>query len=158
MCHTISEMANGPGGAHATVARSVSAVNSGGFAYVGVGFGFDEVTHPIVTVLISDGVFSYEHVKKNRNNETIIRGYIQRPSLKLLNYFRNVVYTAPALLHDKKIDFCLFVSGQTLVNNKWYKQYLKDLSPYRTCGGDMEGAGFFTACSTSNVECMLEHF
>ena len=81
-----------------------------------------------------------------------MRGDIPHASDKLLNYFKSA-----DLYRDKtkfNVLYGLILTGEKLIDDLVYREQLKEIVP-EAIGGEMEGAGVYTACHSNKVDWIL---
>lgn len=120
---------------------------------VGIAFGVDNKKQKIGDVLISERVTPFEPQRVGK--KIIYRGKECPSSVILLNKFRN----ADDWLHNikgknTKIIPGNILSGEKLIDNiKFRKRLTKHFSDVK--GGEMEGAGIYTACEGKDIQWIL---
>lgn len=145
----------GLGSSLLTTGKGINALSPDAVVMVGIAFGVDAKKQSIGDVLISQQLMLYDlqrvGIKDNRPN-LIPRGDRPHASPWLLDRFRN----AEAHWNDSKIKvrIGLILSGDKLVDNIDFRQQLKDIEP-EAIGGEMEGAGLYTACQDAKVDWIL---
>jgi nucleoside phosphorylase len=131
-----------------TVSNALIKTNSKIVVMVGIAFGANEENQNIGDVLISESIIPYN--LKRIGKTTITRG-IEAPSSKiLLNRFKNIKTTWEYFLSENKkaqLFPTRILSGEELIDNIKYRNKLLKRHP-ESKGGEMEGAGVFSACDT----------
>ena len=123
---------------------------------VGIAFGVNAKKQSVGEVLISQQLMLYElqrigTSKDNAKSLVIPRGDRPHASSWLLDRFHN----AEAYWDDRfKVSFGLILSGEKLVDNVDFREQLKQFEP-EAIGGEMEGAGLYTACQDAKVDWIL---
>lgn len=141
------------GGAQQTVAKAIAELAPAAVVMVGIAFGLDEKRHAIGDILVSENLRVYEPQRvgvKNRQPEIIPRGARPDASPWLLDAFRN----ADLHWHGAKVRFGCVLTGEKLVDNRTFRQELRRLER-EAIGGEMEGAGLYTACQDAKVDWLL---
>lgn len=121
---------------------------------IGIAFGIDSTTQKIGDVLISESIFPYDN-KKVGKEQTIYRGPRPQAGQVLLNRFKNTrgwKFTTSG--GDAACHFCPILSGETLVDNKEFRDQLSTQFPTAR-GGEMEGAGIYAAAEARKIEWIL---
>lgn len=130
-----------------TVTNAINLLKVKVVIMVGIAFGVDPKKQNIGDVLISETVIPYNS-KRVGTNKTIPRGIEGTASKVLFNRFRNVKTTWEHILpNHKKANLITtrLLSGEELIDNIEYRNELVKENP-ESKGGEMEGAGIFSAC------------
>ncbi|WP_161606318.1 hypothetical protein [Microlunatus speluncae] len=140
----------GPGGAQLTVSDAIRELEPWAVLAVGVAFGMDENRQPIGQLLLSERLTSYE-LQRVGEMDVVSRGSDVPCSPTLLSRFRDI-----GLASELGIDLlpCQLLSGEKLIDNADFKRQLLDRFP-DAMGGEMEGAGVFSASYRSTVEWLV---
>lgn len=119
----------------------------------GICFGRDSEKQKIGDVLIADMLVMYEVARVGE--EVIDRGPKPQPHSVLLDRFMSSDAVS-ACLDDKRFRVVRgpLLSGEKLVDDSIFKQKLFLRFP-ETIGGEMEGAGLYSACSRNNIPWIL---
>jgi nucleoside phosphorylase len=138
------------GGAVITTRDALSETNPASVIMVGISFGVDTRRQKIGQILVSKQIQGYELQRVGTNTLTgaatvTIRGDRASASPRLLDRFR----TAAIKWKEAPVEFGLIISGQKLVDNRDYRENLKELLP-EAIGGEMEGAGVYAAAYNHN--------
>ncbi len=154
---TRSEMGSGGlGAAQQTVGQGISALAPSAVIMVGIGFGIDSQKQSIGDILVSQQLSLYElqRVGSDEKGEAkvIARGDRPHASPWLVDRFRSAeLYWDEA---KAKLRFGLLLSGEKLIDNKDFRRALQQLEP-EAIGGEMEGAGLYTASANEKVDWIL---
>ena len=150
----LSEMgAGGLGGAQQTVSKAIDELGPAAVVMVGIAFGVDEKKQDIGDILVSENLRLYELQRvgaKRGQQKIILRGARPDSSRWLLDAFKN------ADLHwqGAKVRFGCVRTGEKLVDNLDFREQLRAFEP-EAIGGEMEGAGLYTACQDAKVDWLL---
>ena len=150
----LSEMgAGGLGGAQQTVTKAIAELRPAAVVMVGIAFGMDERKQAIGDILVSENLRLYELQRvgtKRGEPDIILRGDRPHCSPRLLDAFRN------GDLHwqGARVRFGCVLTGEKLVDNLDFRQRLHAIEP-EAIGGEMEGAGLYTACQDAKVDWLL---
>jgi nucleoside phosphorylase len=150
----LSEMgAAGLGGAQQAVAKAIEALRPAAVILVGIAFGVDEARQSIGDILVSENLRLYDLQRVGADDgkpQIILRGARPDSSRWLLNACKN------AVLHwqGAKVRFGCVLTGDKLVDNLDFRTQLRAFEP-EAIGGEMEGAGLYTACQDSRVDWLL---
>ena len=140
-----------------TVKESLELLKSKALLMVGIAFGIDNNKQNIGDVLVAESVLPYES-QRIGESDTIQRGIEIPSSQLLLNRFKNIRDWNYKLSDSKntEIIFTRVMSGEVLVDNLEHRELLKRTYP-DSKGGEMEGAGVYSACSSSKTktDCIL---
>lgn len=148
---TLSGMgAGGVGAAQQTVQKGITALHPHAVIMVGIAFGANEQKQAIGDILVSSQLMIYESQRVGADGKTSPRGDRPSASPRLVNYLRN----AHLSWHGAAVRFGLILSGEKLVDNLGYRESLQALEP-EAIGGEMEGAGLYTACHDAKVDWIL---
>lgn len=144
-----SEMgAASPGGALMTVTNAIVEIEPTAIIMVGVAFGVLPRKQELGDILVSRAITSYEfgktEIKVIRSGERVPAS----PSLIDLARSTTLDWTGA------RVHFGLILSGEKLVNNLKLRDELTKQIP-EAIGGEMEGAGLYTAANKSNVDWIL---
>lgn len=146
----------GLGSSLMTISKGINALSPDAVIMVGIAFGLNKKKQSIGDVLVSQQLLLYElqrvgTMKGNAQELRIPRGDRSHASPWLLDRFRN----AEAYWHDRfQVNFGLILSGEKLVDNVDFREQLKKFEP-EAIGGEMEGAGLYTACLDAKVDWIL---
>lgn len=152
---TRSEMGSGgPSGSTTTVLEGIKQLSPSAVIMVGIAFGFDQESQNIGDILVSSQILGYElqRIGTGKDNEPIIklRGDRVLASPRLLDRFRD----GELYWDGARVEFGLVLSGEKLVDNLDYRSQLQKLEP-EAVGGEMEGAGLYTAAYLQKVDWIL---
>ncbi len=146
-----SEMGSGtPGGSLSTVSQAIREWNPQAVIMCGIAFGLRPNSQKLGDILISKHIRCYEPQKIDVNQGVIPRGDRVTCSIELLRKFR-------AGDNDWKgasTHFGLILSGEKLVNDSSFREQLLQIEP-EAIGGEMEGAGLYTAAYEAKVDWIL---
>ncbi len=144
MVQSVGMGVSGPGGALLTVLEAQLALSPSAVIMVGIAFGLKPMEQKIGDILVSRQICNYNQQKidTGAGGETIIftRGDRISAPVRLLDKFQAGVieWHGPARVH-----FGPILSGEILVNNREYRDQLRQLEP-EAIGGEMEGAALGT--------------
>lgn len=145
-----SEMgAVGLGAAQQTTQKAISALRPKAVIMVGIAFGADETKQKIGEILVSTSLRLYE-AQRIGDERTIARGARPDASPWLLDSFRSAELSWKRV----KVDFGLLLTGEKLIDNSKFRENLRKFEP-EAIGGEMEGAGLYTACNDAKVDWIL---
>ncbi len=145
-----SEMGtSGLGASQQTVQKGILALNPLAVIMIGVAFGIDEDKQLIGDILVSKQISLYEPQRIGQK-EIVPRGDKPHASTQLINLFRN----ADLDWKGAKVRFGLVLTGEKLIDNTDYLSQLIQKEP-EAIGGEMEGAGLYTACQEERVHWIL---
>ncbi len=138
-----------------TVSESLGKFNSKIVLMVGIAFGVNKEKQKIGDVLIAESVIPYNS-KRIGTDETINRGVEMPSSQLLLNRFKNIRDWGYFIDEENKpsIIFTRLLSGEELIDNKLHRDKLVNAFP-NSEGGEMEGAGVYSACNKSKTDCII---
>jgi len=152
-----SEMGTGGlGAAQQTVDKGITSLSPAAVIMVGIAFGVDDKKQAMGDILVSKQLMLYDLQRvgtgKDGKEEIIPRGDRAHASPGLLDRLRS---TDEEWSDEKaKVHFGLVLSGEKLVDNLDFRQQILDLEP-EAIGGEMEGAGLYTACQEHKVDWIL---
>lgn len=147
----LSEMgATGLGAAQQAVQKGITALNPHAVIMVGIAFGVNEQDQSIGDILVSKQLMLYETQRVGKNDKIVPRGDKPHASPRLVNYLQS----AHLDWDGDKVEFGLILSGEKLVDNINYRKSLIKLES-EAIGGEMEGAGLYTACQDEKVDWIL---
>lgn len=145
-----SEMgAIGPGAALSTVIRAIQDIEPIAVIMVGIAFGVDPNSQKLGDILVSRQIRSYEQ-QKVKGEKIIPRGDRVTSSPRLISLFRD----GDVDWNGAKVHFGLILSGEKLIMSKAFREQLLLMEP-EAVGGEMEGAGIYTAASEAKVDWIL---
>jgi nucleoside phosphorylase/tetratricopeptide (TPR) repeat protein len=152
-----SEMgAGGLGAAQQTVQKGIEALFPAAVIMVGIAFGVDDKKQSIGDILVSQRLMLYDLQRvgtdKDGKPRIIARG--DRPHAS--NWLIDRLRSADLDWDDQraKVRFGLVLSGEKLVDNIDFRKEIHELEP-EAIGGEMEGAGLYTACQDKQVPWIL---
>lgn len=154
-----SEMGSGGlGAAHQTVQKAIASLRPGAVVMVGIAFGINPKKQAIGDILVSTGLRLYEPQRvgagkergKKSQPETVPRGARPDASSWLLDSCR----TADLNWKGAKVHFGLVLTGEKLIDNGEFRQWLTGIES-EAIGGEMEGAGLYTACHAAKADWIL---
>ena len=152
---SLSEMgAGGLGGAQMSVGRAIAALRPAAVIMIGIAFGVNEKKQSIGDILVSQNLRLYDLQRvgtdENDRAKIILRGDRPHASTRLLDACRN------ALLHwhGAEVRPGCVLTGDKLVDNQDFRNQLLEFEQ-EAVGGDMEGAGLYTACQEAKVDWIL---
>lgn len=114
---------------------------------VGIAFGADKKKQKIGDVLVSERIINYEPQRKGKET-TLMRGKEGPASSILIDRFKSVNDWS-FVQNDRTpaIIVGTMLSGEKLIDDPDYKEELMKAYP-EAIGGEMEGAGIYSACDT----------
>jgi nucleoside phosphorylase len=140
-----------PGASQATASDAIDELKPDSAVMVGIAFGVDPDKQKIGEILVSRQLKSYELQRvgtDNDNNlEIISRGDRITASPRLIGRLR----AARPDWSGAAVKFGLMLSGEKLVDNVDFRDKLRRFDP-EAVGGEMEGAGLYTACSERKTD------
>lgn len=138
-----------------TVTAALRSLKSKVVIMVGIAFGVNKRKQKIGDVLLAESVIPYNS-KRVGKTEEIPRGMEIPSSQILLNRFKNIRNWEHITATGKKSDVIptRMLSGEELVDNLERRNELTQMYP-DSKGGEMEGAGVYSACSPGKVDCIL---
>ena len=146
----LSEMgAGGLGGSQQSVGKAIAEIRPLAVVMVGIAFGMSEEHQAIGDILVSENLRLYE--LQRAGTEIILRGDRPHASPRLLDAFRNNAYLH---WHGADVRFGCVLTGEKLVDNLDFREQLRRFEP-EAVGGEMEGAGLYTACQDAKVDWLL---
>lgn len=143
----------GLGASLQTVQKGLEALSPAAAIMVGIAFGVDDVKQTIGDVLVTEALRLYELQRvgtKDGQPHLVARGDRPHASPWLVNRFRS----ADLQWEGAPVRFGLLLSGEKLVDNVDFREQLRAVEP-EAIGGDMEGAGVYTACQDKKVDWIL---
>ena len=149
-----SEMGtDGPNGALLTIDEAIRNLTPSSIIMIGIAFGLDEKLSA-GTILVSQQLLGYELQKIATNNgqeEIHLRGDRPHASPRLLSRFKSgsLDWHEPA-----HVAFGLVLSGEKLVDNRAFREKLRELAP-EALGGEMEGSGLYAAAYLRKTDWIL---
>jgi nucleoside phosphorylase len=149
-----SEMgAGGLGASSFTVQKGIAALAPAAVIMTGIAFGINADKQSIGDILVSRQLMLYDYQRIStagkRKPKLIARGDRPHASSWLLDRFRSAdMYWDETSV---KVRFGLILSGEKLVDNISFRQQLHELE-VEAIGGEMEGAGLYTACQEAKVD------
>jgi nucleoside phosphorylase/tetratricopeptide (TPR) repeat protein len=152
-----SEMgAGGLGAAQETVQKGIEALSPSAVIMVGIAFGVDDKKQKIGDILVSQRLMLYDLQRigtgKDGRPRIIPRGDRPHASNWLIDRFRSADLDWDE--QKSKVRFGLIFSGEKLVDNIDFRNDIHDLEP-EAIGGEMEGAGLYSACQDKQVPWIL---
>lgn len=150
--HIQTEM--GASAAQLTVGASVQALEPTAVIMVGIAFGIDSEKQKIGTILVARQIQDYNLQKFGTSGaevKIIPRGNRVPTSGRLLNACRS----AKLDWKGAEVDFGLILSGDSLVDNKDYRDHLRSTFGSEAIGGEMEGVGLYIAADDQKTDWIL---
>ena len=145
-----SEMgAIGPGAAIITIKDAIKAFSPVAVIMVGIAFGADSKKQKKGEILVSRQIFSYEPQKVKEGGPRYRGDKVTVPT-SLLKIFRS----GDISWQGVKIHFGTILSGEKLINDVDFRDNLLAEEP-EAIGGEMEGAGLYSAASDEKVDWIL---
>ena len=146
-----SEMGIGaPGGALLTVHQAIRDLQPQAIIMCGIAFGLHREKQQLNDILISRQLQYYEPVKIDLQRGLIPRGDRVMAAERLLDRFRS----GDIDWQGAPTHFGLVLSGEKLVNDPVFLERLLKTEP-EAIGGEMEGAGLYTAARDNKVDWIL---
>ncbi|MBZ5522198.1 MAG: tetratricopeptide repeat protein [Acidobacteriia bacterium] len=152
-----SEMGStGPGASQETVQKAIESLTPQMVIMVGIAFGVNQQKQAIGDVLVSQRLMLYDPQRvgtdEDGKSRIIARGDRATASTRLLDRLRSAdeSWKGP----KANVHFGLILSGDKLVDNLDFRRQIHELEP-EAIGGEMEGAGLYTACRDRNVDWIL---
>lgn len=144
-----SEMGSAtPGGAILTVRQAIDDLRPCAVIMTGVAFGMRPDKQKLGNILVATHMMSYEPGKIK--DSFLPRGVRVNVSTALLVKFRS----GDLDWKGATVHFGLILSGEKLVNDLEFRQWLCTVEP-EAIGGEMEGAGLYAAASDARVDWIL---
>lgn len=137
------------GAAQQTVQKGIEALEPSAVVMVGIAFGVDPETQKIGDILVAKQLLLYEPQRVGAK-VTLARGVRTDCSPRLLDRCRN----AKLRWKEASVHFGVVLSGEKLVDNLALRKKLVKFEP-EAIGGEMEGAGLYTACQDRHVDWIL---
>ncbi len=148
--HTQCEAGSGgAAGAQAAATNLINRLKPSSVIMPGIAFGLQKSKQSIGDILVPTHIRQYEKTRVGEN-ETFERGDRIPPSSNLLSLLRLI----SSRWEEPKIHFGPIVSGEKLVDNKEFVEYLLKKEP-EAIGGEMEGVGLYSAAYGANVDWIL---
>lgn len=145
-----SEMGSlSPGAALVTILKAIEVIAPVAIIMVGTAFGLKPEKQKLGDILVSCQIRSYEQ-QKLIGGSVIPRGDRVSSSQKLLGLFRD----GDLDWIGADVHFGLIFSGEKLIMSSVFREQLLSIEA-EAIGGDMEGAGLYTAANETNVDWIL---
>lgn len=140
-----------PGGALLTVRQAIQYLQPQAVIMCGTAFGLRPDKQKLGDILITTKLHYYGPQKVDLQHGQIPRGDRVTVSERLLDRFRSgdLEWEAPPQTH-----FGLVLSGETLVNDPGFRDWLLEIEP-EALGGEMEGAGLYAAAKSDKVDWIM---
>lgn len=146
-----SEMGSlSPGAALVTILRAIEDISPKAIILVGTAFGLKPKYQKIGDILVSCHIRSYEQQKVYDGDLVIPRGDRVSSSQKLLGLFRDGDLDWTGV----KVHFGVIFSGEKLITSSIFREKLLSIES-EAIGGEMEGAGLYTAASEAKIDWIL---
>lgn len=133
--------ASGPDGSSKCTQYAVEEFSPSFALMIGIAWGANSTQQSIGDVLVANYLVPFDH-QKIKNGEIVLRG--ARPPAAT-----HIINTCNFVKSNQHFDFNVTISpilsGEKLIDDKHYKETLLKLVP-NAAGGEMEGAGFSSAC------------
>lgn len=150
----ISEMgAGGLGAAQQAVDKGIRTLAPSAVIMGGIAFGVNETTQSIGDMLVTEQLRLYDLQRVGTEAgalNIILRGDKPHASPWLLNRLK----MAGLLWPEATLRFGVVLTGEKLVDNLDFREQLRGFEP-EAIGGEMEGAGLYTACQDRKVDWIL---
>jgi nucleoside phosphorylase len=145
-----SEMgAGGLGAAQQSVSKAIAELRPAAVLMVGIAFGLDAPWQKIGDILVSENLRLYEPQRAGPA-ATLPRGDRPHGSPWLLDACKNADLHWPGAT----VRFGCILTGEKLVDHLDLRAQLRAFEP-EALGGEMEGAGLYTACQDAKVDWLL---
>lgn len=146
------EMGSGaPGASHATVVDAIDDLHPHCVLMVGIAFGVNPTKQELGQILVSRQLQCYELQRVGTSSfghpNIELRGDRATASTKLLGRLR----ATAASWDGARVAFGVLLSGEKLIDNIDFRDCIATLVP-QAIGGEMEGAGLYTAAFERNVD------
>lgn len=150
-----SEMGGGGlSGSLMTASKGIEALSPSSVIMVGIAFGINPEKQRIGQVLVSKQLVGYDLQRVGIDIDgragVVIRGDRPQASPKLLDRFRSGAVD----WRVAKVHFGLILSGDKLIDNREFRDELREKEP-EAIGGEMEGAGLYAAAQNRRVDWIL---
>ena len=143
-----------PGASLSTVGDAIDELNPVHVILVGIAFGVDPDKQKIGQILVSQQLQAYEIQRMGTdsegNAELLPRGDKVTASTRILGRLR----AATEGWTGSSVNFGLIISGEKLVDNLYFRNKLTKFFP-EALGGEMEGAGLYSASVERKVDWIL---
>ncbi|WP_419580247.1 hypothetical protein [Stieleria magnilauensis] len=141
----------GPSGATLTANAVISTWSPDAVVFVGIAFGAHREKHREGDVLVATQLIPYEN--QRRGSRVVYRNPVPPTGGRLINRFRNALDWEFLRPDDSKCQMWPgpMLSGEKLVDDPRFKNKLLGEYP-SAVGGEMEGAGLWSAASRANIE------
>ena len=143
-----------PGASLATVGDAIDDLKPAHVLSVGIAFGVDPDKQEIGQILVSRQLQAYEAQRIGTDSggepKLTLRGDKVTASTRILGRLR----AATAKWTGSTVTFGLMISGEKLVDNLDFRNELTESIP-EALGGEMEGAGLYSASTERNVDWIL---
>lgn len=139
-----------PGGSLLTIRQAIKDIKPQAVISYGLAFGLQPEKEKLGDILISKQIKHYEPAKIDFTKGNLPRGDCVTASTWLLDKFRS----GDIDWHGAKTHFGLILSGEKLVNHKDFRDWLLK-SESEAIGGEMEGAGLYTAARDTKTDWIL---
>ena len=154
IAHVQSGMGSSGRGASAlTVYKAIEFLKPKVVIMVGVAFGINPKKQHLGDVLISKRIINYEVARICAgDNDITPRGDEPNSGALLYNIFTNIIDWNHYVSQNRraKIIFGDLLSGEKLIDNLGYRNFLKNKFP-NAIGGEMEGTGVSSACGEASL-------
>lgn len=146
------EMGSGaPGASYATVADVIDDLHPHCVLMVGIAFGVNPTKQKLGQILVSQQLQCYElqrvDTSPSGHLDIELRGDRATASTKLLGRLRAITTS----WDGARVAFGVLLSGEKLIDNIEFRDRITELVP-QAIGGEMEGAGLYTAAVESKVD------
>lgn len=139
-----------PGGALMTVHQAIQDLHPRAVILCGIAYGLRPDRQKPGDILIAKQIAYYEPQKVDIQHGQIPRGDRTTTSERLLDRFRS----AELDWKGAPTHFGLVLSGEKLINDPDFRNWLIETEP-EAIGGEMEGAGLYTAARNAKVDWIL---
>ena len=138
------------GGSLLTIRKAIQDLQPQAIIMCGIAFGLHPRKQQLGDILISKQIEYYESVKLDTSKGVLPRGDRTTASNWLLDRFRS----GDIDWQGAQTHFGLILSGEKLVNNSTFHDWLLEFEP-EAIGGEMEGAGLYVAARDANIDWIL---
>ena len=146
--HALSGMGSGGlSGSQMSVHKAIKTLEPCAVIAVGIAYGVDRIKQKIGEILLSTQLRPYD-LKRVGKNKIVLRDDRPPAASTLVDFFMGFVEFA---WEGVRVHPGLLLTGDELVDNLAHRKSLQELEP-EAIGGEMEGAGIYTACADHKVD------
>jgi len=143
-----------PGGSLQTVSDGISALSPTAIIMVGIAFGVRRDEQKLGNILVSQQIMAYEGQKVRERSDGRMQRIPQGDRATASTWLLNRCHNGVLDWQGPKVHFGLLLSGDKLIDNKEFRDYLLSLEP-EAIGGEMEGAGLYAAAQRNNKDWLV---